>query len=158
MTAVLAYPSVLDVRRTIELHILQLYEADGTTLKAYTSWPGYYTLPTNARVPAVYVVGQTMVPSNWKVTGIETTIEDVPEIVVPDASASGLVSYERWNVRFTNYGAAQGTTMPVTLLDIRRRLARAFPRDQVMYMPRTEASFEAITAQVTGAVLTPPLP
>lgn len=158
MSATLAYPSVLDVRRTLELHILQLFEIDGTTLKAQATWPGTYTLPDRSTVPAVYVVGASMVPSTWVVTGIETTIEEVPEIVTPVASTSGLVSYERWSVRFTNYGAANGTCMPTTLLDIRRRLARAFPRDQVTYMPRTEASFEAVTAQITGAVLTPPLP
>lgn len=158
MSTVLGYPSIRDLRWTIEQHILQLFEVDGTTLKSEATWPGFYTLPTNAHIPAVYVVGQSMVPSTWEVTGIETTIEDVPEIVTPDSSSSGLVSYERWNVRFTNYGAAQGTTMPTTLLDIRRRLARAFPRDQVTYMPRTEASFEAITARISGAVLNPPLP
>lgn len=158
MTTALGYPSLLDLRSTIERHILGLYEADGTTLKARASWPGYYTLPNNAKVPAVYVVGESMVPSQWKATGVETTIEDVPEIVTPNATSSGLVSYERWTVRFTNFGADQGTTMPVTLLDIRRRLARAFPRDQVTYMPRTEVSFEAITARISGAVLNPPLP
>lgn len=158
MTAQLAYPSILDLRSTLERYILELREADGTTLRPEATWPGFYTLPNNARVPAVYVVGESMVPSTWQVTGIETTIEDVPEIVTPNSTSSGLVSYERWNVRFTNFGAAQGTTMPTTLLDIRRRLARAFPRDQVTYMPRTEASFEAITARISGAVLNPPLP
>lgn len=150
-------PPVTALRRTLELHILDLYESDGTTLKAYTAWPGYYTLPDRSRVPAVYVTGTSMVPSNWAVTGIECVIEDVPEITSP-GSVGAIVSIETWNVRFTNYGTKEGTRMPVSLLDISRRLARAFPRDQVTYMARTEVTFEALTARIRGAVLNPPIP
>lgn len=157
MTISTAYPPVTVLRNNIERYILDLYESDGTTLKAYTAWPGYYTLPTTARTPAVYVVGSSMVPSNWNITGIECTIEDVPEIVSP-GSIGAVVSYERWTVRFTNYGTKEGTRMPTSMLDIARRLARAFPRDTVMYMPRTEATYEALKVSILGPVLNPPIP
>ena len=157
MTISTQCPPVTALRRTLELHILDLFESDGTTLKAYTAWPGFYTLPDTSRVPAVYVTGASMVPSNWAVTGIECVIEDVPEITSP-GSMSGVLSFETWNVRFTNYGTKEGTRMPVSLLDISRRLARAFPRDQVTYMARTEVTFEALTARIRGAVLNPPIP
>jgi hypothetical protein len=152
-----AFPPVIALRSTLERHILDLYESDGSTLKAYTSWPGYYTLPDTSRVPAVYVTGASMVPSTWAITGIECVIEDVPEINSP-GSVNGVISFELWNVRFTNYGTREGTRMPTSLLDISRRLARAFPRDQVTYMARTEATFEALTARIRGAVLNPPIP
>lgn len=157
MTISTACPPVTALRSTIERHILDLYESDGTTLKAYTAWPGYYTLPNSSRVPAVYVVGASMVPSNWNVTGIECTIEDVPEITSP-GSVGGVLSFETWNVRFTNYGTNESTAMTVSLRDIARRLARAFPRDQVTYMARTEVTFEALTARIRGAVFNPPIP
>lgn len=157
MTISTQCPPVTALRRTLELHILGLYESDGTTLKGYTAWPGFYTLPDTSRVPAVYVTGASMVPSNWTVTGIECVIEDVPEITSP-GSVGGVLSFETWNVRFTNYGTKEGTRMPVSLLDISRRLARAFPRDQVTYMARTEVTFEALTARIRGAVLNPPIP
>jgi len=150
-------PPVTALRRTLELHILDLYESDGTTLKAYTAWPGYYTLPDSSRVPAVYVTGASMVPSNWTITGIECVIEDVPEITSP-GSVGGVISFESWSVRFTNYGTKEGTRMPASLLDIARRLSRAFPRDQVTYLARTEATFESLTARIRGAVLNPPIP
>ena len=150
-------PPVTALRTTLERHILDLYENDGSTLKDYTAWPGYYTLPDTSRVPAVYVVGASMVPSNWAITGIECVIEDVPEITSP-GSMSGVLSFESWTVRFTNYGTKEGTRMPISLLDISRRLARAFPRDQVTYMARTEVTFEALTARIRGAVLNPPIP
>jgi len=150
-------PPVTALRRTLELHILDLYESDGTTLKAYTAWPGYYTLPDTSRVPAVYVTGASMVPSNWAITGIECVIEDVPEITSP-GSVGGVISFESWSVRFTNYGTKEGTRMPASLLAIARRLSRAFPRDQVTYLARTEATFESLTARIRGAVLNPPIP
>jgi len=157
MTISTSYPPVTVLRNEIETHILNLYEANGSTLKAYTAWPGYYTLPDNSRIPAVYVVGTSMVPSNWNITGIECTIEEVPEIANP-GSVSGVVSFESWSVRFTNYGTKEGTRMTTSLLEISRRLARAFPRDQVTYMARTEVTFEALTARIRGVVMNPPIP
>jgi hypothetical protein len=158
MTVSTACPPLLWLRRTIETHILDLFEADGTTLKALSAWPGYYLLPNATKIPAVYVVGEDMVPSSWKVVGIETTIDDVPVDIIDLRTQGALAQVEVWAVRFTNYGATEGVTMPSTLRDIRRRLARAFPRDQATYMPRTEATFEAITARISGAVLNPPIP
>lgn len=158
MTISTGYPPVTVLRSTLERHILDLYEADGSTLKAYTAWPGYYSLPDGSRIPAVYVTGAAMVPSNWVITGIECVIEDVPGEIDNPGSYSGVLSLESWNVRFTNYGTKEGTRMPVSMLDIRRRLARAFPRDPVTYMARTEVTFEALTARIRGAVLNPPIP
>lgn len=157
MTISTQWPPVTALRRTLERHILDLYESDGTTLKAYTDWPGYYSLPDGSRAPAVFVTGAAMVPSNWAITGIECVIEEVPEITSP-GSVGGVLSFEVWNVRFTNYGSKEGTRMPISLRDISRRLARAFPRDQVTYMARTEVTFEALTARIRGAVLNPPIP
>jgi hypothetical protein len=150
-------PPVTALRSTLERHVLDLFEANGTTLKPYTAWPGYYSLPDKSRIPAVYVVGASMVPSNWNISGIECTIEDVPEITSP-GSVGGVISFESWSVRFTNYGIKEGTRITTSLLDISRRLARAFPRDQVTYMARTEATFEALTARIRGVVMNPPIP
>ena len=157
MTISTSCPPVTALRSTLERYILDLFEANSTTLKPYTAWPGYYSLPDNTRTPAVYVVGASMVPSNWNITGIECTIEDVPEIASP-GSVGGIISFESWSVRFTNYGTKEGTRITTSLLDISRRLARAFPRDQVTYMARTEATFEALTARIRGVVMNPPIP
>ena len=99
-----------------------------------------------------------MVPSEWNINGIEMTIEDVPEIENP-GSMCGVVSYERWTVRFTNYGYRNehhGWCSPCeTSPDV---LARAFPRDPVSYMPRTEATYESLTARILGPYINPPIP
>jgi hypothetical protein len=150
-------PQVRDLRTTIERYILALYESDGVTLRPEADWPGYYSLPNGSRIPAVYVVGEYMVPSDWVVTGIECTISDVPEITNP-GSVGSIVSFERWPIRFTNFGTRKGTRMGASLLDISRRLARTFPRDSATHTPRTEATYEALTVSITGAVLNPPIP
>jgi len=157
MTISTSCPPVTALRSTLERHVLDLFEANGTTLKPYTEWPGFYSLPDKSRIPAVYVVGASMVPSNWNISGIECTIEDVPEITSP-GSVGGVISFESWSVRFTNYGIKEGTRITTSLLDVSRRLARAFPRDQVTYMARTEATFEALTARIRGVVMNPPIP
>ena len=157
MTVSTACPQVRDVRTTIERYILNLYKSDRTTLRPEADWPGYYSLPNGTRIPAVYVVGVYMVPSDWVVTGIECTISDMPEITSP-GSVGAVVSFERWPIRFTNYGTQKGTRMATTLLDISRRLARVFPRDRATPTPRTEATYEALTVSILGPVLNPPIP
>jgi hypothetical protein len=157
MTISTACPPVTWIRRSIEQHILDLYEADGTTLRPEVNWPGTYSLPSGSRIPAVFVVGPDMVPKDWVITGIETTLDAVPESD-DKPSYGGVVSIESWAVRFTNYGTDKSATPTATLLDIRRRLTRVFPGDRVTYMAPTEATFEAITVRLRGAVLFPPIP
>lgn len=152
-----ACPSVVHVRRSVEKHILDLYESDGATLKDYSEWPGFYTLPDSSRIPAVFVVGAEMVPSDWLISGIETTIQDVP--FCRDLGTKGaLVSSEDWTVQFINYGNRSGTSIPISLRDISRRFVRAFPGDPLSHAPRTEATFESLTAQIRSVVINPPIP
>ncbi len=156
MTISTTCPPVTWLRETLECHILDIRNPD-KTLKPANQWPGRYVLPDNSVIPAVYVVGARMVPSEWNTDGIECVIEDVPEITSP-GSMSGVVSYEKWRVRFTNYGFMEGTAMAVSLLNISRRMARAFPSDEVTYTPRTEATYESLTAKILGPYINPPLP
>lgn len=150
-------PAVTSLRSTLERYILDLFVGDSSTLKPYTQWPGYYTLPNGTRIPAVYVVGENMVPSSWKITGIECTIEDVPEI--PRSFSVGtIVSMETWSVSFTNYGTNNGTKMPLSMLDIRRRVARVFPADEAVYLARTEVTFESLKVRILGPTLNPLFP
>jgi hypothetical protein len=156
-------PSPALLRRDIERYILDLYESDGVTLKDQAFWPGEYVLADGngsllgTIIPAVYVVGAQMVPSEWKIKGIECVIEDVPQIRNP-GSLGAVVSFEEWRVRFTNYGLRETTRVPFSMLDIARRIARTFPDARSEYLPRTEATFEGLVAYITGHVLNPPIP
>jgi hypothetical protein len=156
MTISTTCPPVTWLRSTLEQHILGIRNSD-LTLKPSNLWPGRYELPDGSFIPAVYVVGQNMVPSEWNINGIEMTIEDVPEIENPGL-VNGIVSYERWQVQFTNYGWEESTTMALNLRDIARRLARAFPRDPVTYQSRTEATYERLSVRILGPYINPPIP
>jgi hypothetical protein len=147
---------VTALRRTLEVHVLGTHDAAGN-LNPEATWPGVYLLPDGSRTPAVYVTGESMVPSNWTVQGIETTIDDLPSYTTP-GSVGGVLSTEEWTIRFTNYGNRSGTEMTTTLRDISRRLARAFPRARTTPMPRTEATYEALTAYIRETFLNPPIP
>jgi len=156
------YPRVVELRHTIETHILKIRDSNNKQ-KQESEWPGKYIIkyvtPTKTKItsiPAVFVSGEKMVPSNWEIEGIECVIDDVPEVITEGYGS--LISIETWPVRFTNYGYKEGVQMKVSLLDIQRRLAQTFPRDQTTYMPRTEATFEALTARIRGAVMTPTIP
>lgn len=151
-------PSGLDVRNLIENVILQLYEVDGVTLKTYTNWPGYYTLPSAVRIPAVFVVGKNQVPSAWNPTGIECTISEVPKVdrTIPMRGQVGAV--EVWKVQFTNYGNGEGTTFPLDMLTIQRRMVRLFRTVSLEHSDRSDLTFEALTARIRRSTFNSRLP
>lgn len=150
-------PSAALLRKSIERHVLDIYLPYTNILKPYTQWPGYYTTGSGAVIPAVWVSGTQMVPSNWGIDGIEciiieaTSSEDRP-------MTGSILSVEPWDVRFKNRGFKENTEIPITLQTIRRRLTRAFPGDSVNYMSRTEATLEEISARIKLTSLVFPIP
>ena len=66
------------------LDINQLRETIFELLSAAPNLIGSYIFPNNTQVPAIYVVGQKSVPPEWKVTGMEVTMRQYPEIL-PEA-------------------------------------------------------------------------
>lgn len=157
MTAHLECPTAKLIRDEIEHNVLDLYEADNVTLKPWDQWPGYYQLPSNTRIPAVFVVGRENVPSNWKPVGIECTIDENP---TPTARPAIGMSYsvETWSFRFTNYGILEGTQMPSSLLGILRRLPRVFPNGSFTPIQRTEVAYQAISCRIRKTILAPLIP
>lgn len=139
-------PTAKSFRDLIENVILEIYEND--VLKPYTDWPGYYTLPTATIIPAVYVVGKAQVPSTWKVTGIETIISEVPTVGNPILMRGQTGTVEAWKVQFINYGNAEGTTFPLDMLTIQRRMVRLFRTVSLEHTDRSEIAFEALTARI----------
>ena len=82
----------------------------GYTGNDYTAWPGYYTTSTNAKVKAVWVEGSQVTPKDWKITGLECVIMEMPQV-----ESSGLVGggifYERtWEVKLRHFGS--GSLVP----------------------------------------------
>jgi hypothetical protein len=63
------------------VNIAQLRDTIVTLLSASPNLIGSYTLPNGTTIPAIYVVGQNSVPTEWKATGLEVTIRQYPELV-----------------------------------------------------------------------------
>jgi hypothetical protein len=53
------------------VNITQLRETIVELLSASPNLIGSYTFPNGTSIPAVYVVGQKSVPTEWKVTGLK---------------------------------------------------------------------------------------
>ena len=66
------------------MNIAQLRDTIVTLLSASPNLIGSYTLPNGTTIPAIYVVGQKSVPTEWKATGLEVIIRQYPELL-PEA-------------------------------------------------------------------------
>ena len=54
----------------------QLRSIIDSTIGAYL---GNYTLPNSSQIPALWVRGSQQIPKDWKVSGTECVIDEVPE-------------------------------------------------------------------------------
>lgn len=97
---------------------------------------GSYILPDNSTTPAVYVVGQYGVPSNWKVEGLELTIRQFPDLS-PKAGIGIVDLLKQWEVILTQY-----TTASATMAEAMERIVRRFPDCTLRYLPGDDVSYE----------------
>lgn len=150
-------PSAKRFRDLIENYVLCIYESDGTTLRPQNTWPGYYTRPQGAPIPCVFVEGKHRVPENWNPHGVECIIQEVP-VAIKSRGVGVSIAVEVWEIRFTNYGAVEGTQMPDTLQIIQRRMCDLFGASTLSYKPRSAATFEVLIARIRATTIRPPLP
>lgn len=153
-----SYPSSVWLREPIEAYVLKIRDPNTNQLKPPADWVGTYTLPGGQKIPAVYVVGANMVPSDWVIEGIECAINEVPEIAPIASTINGVIAWETWTVRFTNYGTNRGTKFNTTLLDFCRRMGRLYSNAAQSYQPRTDITYETMIARVRVANLQTALP
>ena len=84
------------------MNITQLRETIVELLSAAPNLIGSYIFPGGASIPAVYVVGQKSVPTEWKVTGLEVTIRQYPELL-PEAGVGIVSVLQQWEVMIVQY-------------------------------------------------------
>lgn len=114
------------------MNISQLRETITELLSASPNLIGTYTLPSNSTLPAVYVVGRQSVPSEWKVKGLEVTIEEFAS-VSPRAMVGKVQNNKQWTVILVDY-----TTNSSALAQAAERMARRFPDAQFSFRPETD--------------------
>lgn len=117
------------------MNISQLRETVTELLSASPNLIGTYTLPSNSTLAAVYVVGRQSVPSEWKVKGLEVTIEEFPS-TSPRAMVGKVQNNKQWTVVLIDY-----TTNSSALSQAAERMARRFPDAQFSFRPETDVVY-----------------
>lgn len=118
------------------MDIKQLRDVIVTLLSASPNLIGSYTLPNNTTIPAVYVVGQKSVPSEWKVTGLEVTMRQYPELL-PTAGVGIVDVLQQWEVVMVQYNP-DGKEI-ASAMD---RMVRRFPDATFRYVPGDDVAYE----------------
>lgn len=132
------------------MNISQLRDALTTLLTASPNLIGEYTLPNGTKIPAVYVVGQQGVPSEWKVEGLEVTMRQFPELI-PRAPLGGTVKINQlWEVVLMEY-----TPSSDSLALAMDRIVRRFPDATPRYFPGNDVAYERCRFTIPDLVLRP---
>ena len=118
------------------MNIAQLRDTIVTLLSASPNLIGSYTLPNGTTIPAIYVVGQKSVPTEWKATGLEVTIRQYPELL-PEAGVGIVSVLQQWEVMVVQYNP-DGKEI-ATAMD---RMVRRFPDASVNFMPGNDIAYE----------------
>ena len=118
------------------MNITQLRETIVELLSASPNLIGSYTFPNGTSIPAVYVVGQKSVPTEWKVTGLEVTIRQYPELL-PEAGVGIVSVLQQWEVMVAQYNP-DGKEI-ASAMD---RMVRRFPDTNVNFMPGNDIAYE----------------
>ena len=118
------------------MNIAQLRDTIVTLLSASPNLIGSYTLPNGTTIPAIYVVGQNSVPTEWKATGLEVTIRQYPELL-PEAGVGIVSVLQQWEVMVVQYNP-DGKEI-ATAMD---RMVRRFPDAGVRFSPGDDIAYE----------------
>ena len=118
------------------MNIAQLRDTIVTLLSASPNLIGSYTLPNGTMIPAIYVVGQKSVPTEWKATGLEVTIRQYPELL-PEAGVGIVSVLQQWEVMVVQYNP-DGKEI-ATVMD---RMVRRFPDAGVRFSPGDDIAYE----------------
>jgi hypothetical protein len=118
------------------VNISQLRDTITTLLTSAPNLIGSYTLPTGTVIPAIYVVGQKSVPSEWKVDGLEVTMRQYPELL-PTAGVGIVDVLQQWEVVLVQYNP-DGKQIAQAM----DRMVRRFPDATVRYVPGDDVAYE----------------
>ena len=118
------------------MNIAQLRDTIVTLLSASPNLIGSYALPNGTTIPAIYVVGQKSVPTEWKATGLEVTIRQYPELL-PEAGVGIVSVLQQWEVMVVQYNP-DGKEI-ATVMD---RMVRRFPDAGVRFSPGDDIAYE----------------
>jgi hypothetical protein len=114
------------------VNITQLRDTITTLLAASPNLIGSYVLPDATKIPAIYVTGRQGVPSEWKVEGLEVTMEEFPRLS-PRPGVGTFQKRKEWVVVLVNYD-----TSSAKLTEAVERMSRRFPDARMSPTPETD--------------------
>ena len=118
------------------MNITQLRSTLTSLLSASPDLLGSYVLQNGQKIPAMYVVGQKSVPSEWKVEGLEVTIGQYPE-PLPTAGVGMVNMLQQWEVVMVQYNP-DGKQIAQAM----DRMARRFPDATFRYVHGNDIAYE----------------
>lgn len=131
------------------MDIAQLRDTITTLLDASPSLVGSYTLPNGSSIPSIYVVGQQGVPSEFKVTGLEVTMRQFPELL-PKSPLGALKMNQLWEVILVQY-TPSANTLPLAM----DRMVRRFPDSTPRYFPGDDVAYERCRFIIPDMIIRP---
>ena len=118
------------------MNVAQLRETVVALLSASPNLIGSYILPNGSNIPAVYVVGQKSVPTEWKAIGLEVSIRQYPERL-PEAGVGIVSVLQQWEVVLVQYNP-DGKEIE----DAMDRMVRRFPDTALRFTPGDDIAYE----------------
>ena len=118
------------------MNVAQLRETVVDLLSASPNLIGSYILPNGSNIPAVYVVGQKSVPTEWKAIGLEVSIRQYPERL-PEAGVGIVSVLQQWEVVLVQYNP-DGKEIE----DAMDRMVRRFPDTALRFTPGDDIAYE----------------
>ena len=118
------------------MNVAQLRETVVDLLSASPNLIGSYILPNGSSIPAVYVVGQKSVPTEWKAIGLEVSIRQYPERL-PEAGVGIVSVLQQWEVVLVQYNP-DGKEIE----DAMDRMVRRFPDTALRFTPGDDIAYE----------------
>ena len=128
--------SLLSTGRLFIVNIAQLRESIFELLSSSPNILGNYVLPNGDSIPAIYVVGQNSVPSEWKVNGLEVTMRQYPELL-PNAGVGMAKVLQQWEVVMVQYNP-DGKEIAEAM----DRMVRRFPDGAFRHTPGDDVAYE----------------
>jgi hypothetical protein len=117
------------------MDIAQLRDIVTTLLAASPNLVGVFTLPDTSTIPAIYVVGRQGVPTEFKVSGLEVTIEEFPRLN-PRAGVGTFQQRKEWTLVLVDYD-----TNSKKLNEAAQRLSSRFPDARFSFMPESDVVY-----------------
>jgi hypothetical protein len=110
----------------------------------FAPWLGTYTLPDGSSQAAIRV---RKVPPDWRVAGIELTIEQSPERQLLAARYGAITGKRIWTLRFRDFGGNG-------LDPVRLAAFRAFPHATNRLQPETDNTYGQLVIELPDPTIT----